>query len=347
MPLKERKVEQIDNAVGDVINQLAVKGRHRLIGSNSLRAMTYGADYDAEAYPKQDRCSAVARLIKEAYFKTKKNPDVWITDFKSGWDDRLVYRGDFSKHSIEEYLENPLIPEAYKKKIMAASGDDQEKLINDLWKLRWDAPAMRRGWVKLIDGQKKYFKDAIMDLTPTKIDLIIKVGNQFAEVSENYYITCDGKKNWNTSPSQADKEEEFEEEIRHYTKVNKFKALKRLFSLLRYEGEAKNKAKLDRLIEFFNSQVGYANKIKNELDVLEAVLEQPRKPKWKDVEANLQFIKEQFSHLYKIDINNSTFKYIDGITAKTALTKVRKLRDYLAGVVNRHSTSFLANIMSV
>ena len=343
--MKERKVEDINNAVGDVINQLAVKGRRRLIGSNSLRAMTYGADYDAEAYPKQDRCSAVARLIKEAYFKTSKNKDVWITDFKAGWDERLVYRGDFSKHSVEEYLENPLIPPAYKKKIMSASGDDQEKLINDLWKLRWDAPAMRRGYVILIDGQKKYFKDAIMDMTPAKIDLVIKVGNQFAEVSENYYITCDGKKNWNTKPDQSDKEQEFEEEIRYYTKINKFKALKRLFSLLQYEGKDKNKNKLDRLVEFFNSQVGYANKIKNELDVLESVLEQPRRPKWSDIEANLQFIKEQFSQLYKVDINNSVFKYIDGITAKTAPSKIKKIRDDLAELVNKYSTSFLAEMM--
>lgn len=345
MSLKERKVEQINNAVGDVINQLAVKGRHRLIGSNSLRAMTYGADYDAEAYPKQDRCSAVARLIKEAYFKTKKNPNVWITDFKAGWDDRLVYRGDFSKHSVEEYLENPLIPEAYKKKVMASSGDEQEKLINALWKLRWDAPAMRRGTVRLIDGRVKCFKDAIMDMTPTKIDLIIKVGNQFAEVSENYYITCDGKKNWNPTPNQEDKEAEFEEEIRYYTKINKFKALKRLFSLLRYEGEDKHRAKLNRLVEFFNSQVGYANKIKNELDVLEAVMEQPRKPKWKDVEANLQFIKEQLSQLYKVYVCDSTFNYIDNITSKTALPKIKKLRDYLVEVVNKYSTSFLAEMM--
>lgn len=343
--MKERKVSQINNAVGEVINQLAVKGRHRLIGSNSLRAIKYGADYDAEAYPKQDRCSAVARLIKEAYFKTKKNPNVWITDFKAGWDDRLVYRGDFSKHSVEEYVENPLIPADYKKKILDATGDEQEKLINDLWKIRWDAPSMKRGWVKLIDGRTKMLKDAIMDLTPVKIDLIIKEGNQFAEVSENYYITCDGKKNWNTTPDQEEKEQEFEEEIRYYTKVNKFKALKRLFSLLRYEGEEKNKAKLDRLVEFFNSDVGYANKIKNELDILEKLLEQPRKPKWKDVSANLQFIKEQFSHLDTIDINNSTFKYIDDINAKNAPAKITKLRDYLVGVINRHSTDFLMEML--
>lgn len=343
--MKEREVSQLNNDIGDIINQLSVKGRHRLIGSNSLRAMKYGADYDAEAYPKQDRCTAVARLIKEAYFKTKKNPNVWITDFKAGWDDRLVYRGDFSKHSVEEYLENPLISAGYKKKILDATGDEQEKLINDLWKIRWDAPSMKRGWVRLVDGKTKMFKDAIMDLTPVKIDLIIKSGNQFAEVSENYYITCDGKKNWKATPDQADKEEEFEEEIRYYTKVNKFKALKRLFSLLRYEGEDKNRTDLDRLIEFFNSDVGYANKIKNELDILETLLQQPRKPKWKDISANLQFIKEQFSHLDKIDINNSTFKYIDEITAKNALPKITKLRDYLAGVVNRHSTAFLTEML--
>ena len=256
-----------------------------------------------------------------------------------------MYRGDSSKESIEEYIQNPLIPPAYKKKIVKSGGDDQEKLINDLWKIRWDKTTMRRGWVKMIDGQRKYFKDAIMDMTPCKIDLIAKVGNQFAEISENYYITCGGRKNWNATPDVADKEAEFEEEIRYYTKVNKFKALKRLFSALKLDGEDKNKAKLDKLVEFFNSNVGYANKIKNELDILETLLMQPRKPKWEDIQANLQFIKEQFSAIYKLPIQSSVFTHIDNIKPSTALKDVAKLRDKLVELINKYSTDILNTLI--
>lgn len=341
----ERKIEQLNDKVGDIINQLAVKGRNRLIGSNSLRSIKYGADYDAEAYPKGKSCAKIARKIRDAYLKTAKNPDAWITDFKAGWDERLVYRGDFSKHSVEEYCENPLIPPAYKKKIVEADGDEQEQLINDLWKLRWDTPAIKRGSVKLIDGKKKTFAEAIMNPTPCKIDLIIKVGDQFAEVSENYYITCEGEQNWKQTKTKADLEADFEEEIRYYSKVNKFKALKRLFSLLKVEGEKKNKKKLDCLVEFFNSPVGYANKLKNELDVLETLLMLPNSPKWELVQNNLQYIKEGFSKLGDVAVKASVFPFIDGITAVSSLKDVRELRDYLVRLVNRHSADFLANIM--
>ena len=341
----ERKIEQLNDKVGDIINQLAVKGRNRLIGSNSLRSIKYGADYDAEAYPKDKSCAKLARKMRDAYLKTATNPDVWITDFKAGWDERLVYRGDFSKASVEEYCENPLIPPAYKKKILEASGEEQEKLVDSLWKLRWDTAAIKRGWVKLIDGKKKTFAEAIMDKTPCKIDLIIKVGDQFAELSENYYLTCDGKKNWNENKSQDELEADFEEEIRYYSRVNKFKALKRLFSLLKVEGEKKNQKKLDCLIDFFNSPVGYANKIKNELDILETLLMLPNGPKWELIKDNLQYIKEGFSKLGDVAVKASVFPFIDGITATSSLADVRELRDYLVRLVNRHSADFLADMM--
>ena len=342
MPLKERKVADLNNAVGDMITRLAVKGRSRLIGSNSLRALSYGSDYDAEAIIKGTPCEKVAGMIQKAYLKTASNPDVWITDFKAGWDSRLHYTGDFSKASVQDYLTNALIKPSLKKKIAAASGDAQEKMITDLWKLRWNKAEMKRGWIKMpVDGERKYFKDTMLEKTPLKIDLIIKVGDQFKEVSENYYISCDGKTNFVKSPSRKEKEAEFEEEIKYYTKVNSFKALKRLFSLFRYDGAKNHKVKMDKLITFFNSQVGFANKIKNELDILECLLEQTRKPAWDDVVANLQFIKEQFSQLYEVGIKNDVFRIIDAITPTTAHKVVGDLRDYIAGLVNAHSKNFL------
>jgi hypothetical protein len=174
-----------------------------------------------------------------------------------------------------------------------------------------------------------------------KIDLIVKVGNQFAEISENYYIKVGGETNYTKQPTKKELESDLEEDIQYYSTKDSFKSLKRLFSLLQIEGGKKNKPKMDKLVEFFNGQVGLLNKIKNELGILEVLLEQPRKPKWEDVEANLQFIKEQISSVYQVPMTESVFKNIDEITEKTALSDIRTLKDYFQKKINTESKEYL------
>lgn len=98
------------------------------------------------------------------------------------------------------------------------------------------------------------------------------------------------------------------------------------------------------MIEFFNGQVGYLNKIKSELEILETLLIQDyRIPKWEDVQANLQFIKEQLSSVFEIPISNKIFGEIDKITEKTALTDIVTIKDYLLTKLNEYSKDFLRN----
>jgi hypothetical protein len=183
-----------------------------------------------------------------------------------------------------------------------------------------------------------------MDKTTMKIDLIVKVGNQFAEISENYYIKVGGETNYTKMPSKKELEADLEEDIQYYSKIDSFKSLKRLFSLLQIEGAKKNKPKMDKLVGFFNGQVGLLNKIKNELGILETLLEQPRKPKWEDVEANLQFIKEQISSVYQVPLTEGVFQNIDKITDKTAVRDIRTLKDYFQKKINTESKEFLTSL---
>jgi hypothetical protein len=90
--------------------------------------------------------------------------------------------------------------------------------------------------------------------------------------------------------------------------------------------------------------VGYLNKIRAELEILEKVLTQDfRKPKWEAVEANLQMIKEQLSSVFEIPFSDKVFAEIDKITEKSALSDIITLKDYFAKKINEYSKDFLAN----
>jgi hypothetical protein len=340
--MMKRTPNQLNTNISKVIDNFAVKGKWKLIGSNSLRSTLYGSDYDVEADLMQNP-EQIARHFQSEYEKAKKDPYVFITDFKCGWDDRLVYDGDYSKQSLKKYLKNPLIPQKMRNAIKKATGEKQMDLVRDLFILRWKPKDVKSGKIKLIDGTYKTLEECIMDKTTLKIDLIKKVGDQFCEISENYYIkTKDGATNYPVKPDRKLLEKTLEDDIRYYAPTNSFKALKRLFSLYLIEGD--KEPEIEKMIDFFNSQVGYLNKVRAELEILEKVLTQDfRKPKWEDIKNNLQFIKEQLSSVFEIPFNEKIFAEIDNITEKTALKDIITIKDYFAKKINEYSKDFLAH----
>ena len=344
--MKPRKIKMLNEETEDLIKSFSLEGKYRLLGSQALRAIQYGSDYDIETDVKGSSGDRIAKMLQKAYHEAKSNPDYWITEFKAGWDDRLIYRGDYSTDSIDEYLKEhaDIIPNSRAVAIRRAKGDKEIELIRDLFLLRWKPAEVKRGWKKMIDGSKKYLKDAVMDKTRMKIDLLGKVGNQFVEVTEVY--TIKNKEGTNFVPQTKEELcDEYEDEIHYYSKTNAFKALKRLFSALKLDGEKENLPAMEKLVGFFNSQVGYLNKIRNELGILELLLTQDfRKPHWDDVEANLQYIKEQVSDIFELPIKEKVFSTIDDMTPANALARIRDLMKYFGEIINGHSRTFLKTI---
>ncbi|QIG59359.1 hypothetical protein [Dishui Lake virophage 2] len=340
--MEKRTTNQLNNSVDDLIELFAVKGKYKLIGSNSLRSILYGSDYDVETQLLNNPAS-IKKHFQDAYKEAEKDPLVYITDFKCGWDERLKYEGDYSAKSLKKYLKNPLIPRGKKMAINRAEGEKKEDLVRELFILRWKPKDVEAGKIKLIDGTYKTMEECLLDPTTLKIDLIKQVGDQFCEISENYYIkTKSGKTNYPENPTKKLVEKGLEDDIRYYRNTNAFKALKRLFSL--YLLEDKKSPKIDKMIDFFNGQVGYLNKIRAELEILEKVLTQDfRKPKWETIQANLQMIKEQLSSVFEIPFSEKIFDEIDKITEKSALKDIITLKDYFAKKINSYSKDFLAN----
>ena len=338
--LEEKSPDEINDAITEVIKLFAVRGRWKLIGSNSLRSTQYGVDYDVETHLSNNP----ALSLQHAYHEAKRNPDLYVIELKCGIDPRLYYDGDFSRHSLETYLKHPLIPEGARNEILALGDKDEEKrveLVRDLFILRWTAEDVAEGRIQLIDGTYRTLHDCLMDKSVAKVDLIVKVGNQFAEISENYYIRAVKEKNYDDDLSKSAKEKSLQEDIHYYSKTDCFKALKRIFSL--YQMEGGHAKEMERLVDFFNGQVGFLYKIKCELGTLLNLLENTfREVLWEDVRNNLQFIKEQISRVYEIPLrNNDLFQRIDDCTPESCYQIIKTLKDYFSKKIMQESKDFL------
>lgn len=153
-----------------------------MIGSNSLRSTQYGVDYDVEDHLAHNPVLA----LQHAYSLAAQNPNIFVIELKCGVDPRLLYDGDYSRHSLEAYLKNPLIPAEVRREVLnCGAKEEQIELVRDLFVLRWTHEDVAEGKIRLIDGTYRTLRDCLMDRTTAKIDLIVKVGDEFAELSEN------------------------------------------------------------------------------------------------------------------------------------------------------------------
>lgn len=307
-------------------------GKYRVVGAQSLRAIPYDDKYELTGGKSGSDGEAFAKVLQEAYADALKHPDYSITDFHAGIDDRLFYRGDYSKNSVDEYLaeHKHIIPGKIASMLRKLSGEDLIKQIRGLYLLRWSPCEVKKGKKKMIDGKTKLLKEAVLDKTPIKIDILGKIGDQFVEVTET--ISLDGG-----TPTEQDQMGDVEDEVHFFSQNNCFKALKRFYSALQLHPEKENEPAMAKMVEFFNSQMGILNKIRNELGVVEKILTHKR-PKWNDVLNNLEHIKRS------VPQEDGVFSTFSDMTEDNALTKVREMIDYLSGILNDHSRLFLRSI---
>ena len=75
------------------------------------------------------------------------------------------------------------------------------------------------------------------------------------------------------------------EDIDEYRETNTMKSMKRFYSLLIALGKEKNKQR--QLVSYFNSPIGYVNKIKNDLELLMDLTDK-HEIKWEIIQSNIQ-----------------------------------------------------------
>ena len=320
------------NQVNNLNGSFSRKGKYRVVGSSSLRAVPYENKYDLSDGKSEGTGEKLAKMLQRAYADALKSSDFTITEFHAGLDDRLFYRGDYSKDSVDEFIREHthLIPSRKASALRKLSGEDLIKKIHNLYLLSWTADDLKKGRKKLVDGKVKLLKDAVLDNTPIKINVLGKIGNHFVEITE--IITVD-----DCDPTQEQLMNDVEDEVHFFSQNNAFKALKRFYSALQLHPEKDNEPAMAKMVEFFNSEIGVLNKIRNELVVLEKIL-MHTKPQWEEIVLNLKLLKSS------VPKEDGVFSTFTDMTEDNALTKVREMIDYLSGILNDHSRIFLKSI---
>jgi len=200
--------------------------------------------------------------------------------------------------------------------------------------VRWNKQSIKRGH-QYIDNIKINLVDCLQQKSIIKMDIIALIDGVFTEFSNNYYFTfSDG---FTTMPISTMKLSdiflhEFQEKMRD---KKYFKALKRLYSYFKVR---KNKKYQNKLITFFNSDIGKLNYQINGLQIIYDVIGNSfRTPKKSDVRHNLLVIQKNLPNEYK--------SLIDQIMNKSTLShmkpEMKKTIDQLTEVVNQQTMNFI------
>ena len=316
----------IDNKIANFIHKFSVQGKVKLIGSSQYRGMLFTTDYDITS-KLEGRAEILADHFKKVMQSIPKK-SYYFMDFKCGLDKRFIF--DFDKDNLDKYLQNPQIPKAYKEEIMNATGEEQVKLIRDLFILRWSPHDITRGYVLLIDGKHYSLEEALEDDTIIKLDIIIPVGDRFAEVSENYY--------YKQSPTESITKQ-LADDIEKYKHKNSMKSLKRLYSILQKVNP--NDSRLTILRDFFNSEIGLINKVKNDLELL-LTLTDKHPISFDKITSNVQILKENLSNTTLV--SPTKIKLLNTIKPLNFRNIIQSIIDYLLDIMNPVAKTLLKKL---
>ena len=293
--MQKHQLNNYNNNLINTFNKISIGHKYKIIGSSALKNNRYFNDYDLNNYFKgnKDALTKITTHFKNLFKNVYKDPNAWIIDFKCG------INPNYNKNE-------------------------------DDYKLRWSKSDIIQGYKILKNNQKKYFRDCILDKTIMKLDYILLLNGVFVEISENYEISIDGKTN---ILNNTDIKEELKNEIQKYKKENKFKALKREFSLLKLEG--KNQKKIKMYEDIFNSNLGYMNNIINQLKTISLMLEQDFRPvKLSDIYNNLQILKQNLSYFLIKNLSDEIDKICNIKNKKYLYNSLEKIINYLTNYLN-------------
>jgi len=132
---------------------------------------------------------------------------------------------------------------------------------------------------------------------------------------------------------------ELKEDVEYYKHNNTMKSMKRFYSLLTTMNKDKKKQK--ELVKYFNSPIGYINKIKNDLEFLLELTEK-HNIEWDKIKRNLQMLKDNLAN--SALPSDALILQFNNLSQSNYKSKIKKIIDRLQTIINDVSKKYLRQI---
>ena len=230
---------------------LHLGGIQRIVGTNSIEQIKYASDYDLFEYDKFENEPQAYELVYKM-FKDK---------FNNAHSNSNIWITDFKCGNVKS------IP------------------------IRWSLEDVNAGY-KMIDDVRYDFVNCLQQKSMIKLDVLALINGILNEFSEVYFISFAKNKNYfsELSTTKQLKKLIYDDVLEYKEKGKYYKSLKRLFAYLRFD-ENKNKSRINKLLNFFNSPVGLLATLKGDLEELELLINQKFRP------VSNEIIKDQLNHI--------------------------------------------------
>jgi hypothetical protein len=268
----------------------------------------------------------------------------------TGSDSDILYSSDYD---LREYWKGGVegieyIVKVFKDKFRVATGNPNI-FITDFkcgeiggQPIRWDKKSISSGIVKQY-SRKIRFSEALQMKSVIKLDVVVLLHGIYQEFSCNYYFNFGGIKNYEKKEN-LEIVDSLKQDIREYYSEGKsFKALRRLYSWMKMSG---TNSVVKTLQEYFNSPIGEINKCKNQIEILELLLDPVpskfRKPKRKDLVNNLMCVERNLPKFaLRPEIENAI-----SLICRLKMTELKKgleyLRDFLSKIIDDKTRMWIA-----
>jgi hypothetical protein len=212
---------------------------------------------------------------------------------------RSIYYSDYDSFSTIKGKNENMIYNHFKS-VFEIIKNSENTIISDFKMgefrgkaLRWDYEAIKRR-----ENNGITFEQALKMKSMIKMDVVTLLNGRFIEITEVYNIYIDGSSNADYTKENVRKKltDDMKKQIKD---GNYMKGSKRRYSLLNLDN--KNKPVREKLIDYFNSEIGLLNRCKSDLETMLTVV-QSKKFDIDEIRNSLQMLKEIIS-AYPVENN--------------------------------------------
>lgn len=360
--------------VVDVIAMMSISNSSQIVGSMALKSQQYSGDYDLieivnEKYKSKDTAlNAYVKTFQSKIIKMLDTKDIYIGDIKAGlvedWivipEKAQIKNGriiNFNKMESLKKLDTL-------KKDNVITGDEynytkkmlSKKLTIDTFLqmkkeirfhiVRWTPEEVLKGVVVLRNKKKMTLKEAFSSNSVIKLDIVAYINGRFSDFSNIYILKYNGIPINNVDLNE---QSSIKQDLMYFlSSDNYYKAFKRLFSLVRKEGDKGEAVTLlQKLTTMFNSDLGRLYLLKTDIETLIFLLDNFKNISPEKLRYELNQFRVRLGNIYSID-KVGTDKELESLKKLTQLptltaglkNKLELLREKYTTILNKETLNY-------